>query len=150
MHTDIKPDNIFFLKKVNFPNEVPRLVLGDFGLATLSKEFHRKLSPAYWNGPEWPLTTPASDIWGVGAIIHKMCHFKAPVDPKPAHIPTRQWDENPNAKNPLPLPERYSEPLNRLMMTCLRRDPYSRISSLELLEYAERGRDTYCHQQPLL
>jgi len=148
MHLDIKPDNIFLLKKINHPREVPKLVLGDFGLAALSNQTARRVGPSYWQGPEWPRASRKTDIWALGAIIHWLCHGRGPIDPRPeyASTPKDEWAEDPDVKNPQPLPEEYSEPLNRVMMACFRRDPRRRIDSSDLLPLVEEGREIFHYQ----
>ena len=137
VHCDIKPQNVFLRRKVSKKQDVPQLVLGDFGLATL-KETTRGGGTDEWIGPEIPLMTKENDVWGVGAIIHALAHGKGPVSLPPRDWPrgrdaVNRWYRDPKARKPRELPASYSSELNRNMMDCLVKDHEKRVSSLQLV-----------------
>lgn len=136
VHCDIKPGNVF-LRRVTKKNDVPEIVLGDFGLATL-KETTRGGGTDEWIGPEIPVMTKENDVWGVGAIIHALAHGKGPVSNPPRDWPrgrdgADRWYKDPRARRPRELPKGYSDALNRNMMDCLVKDRGKRVSSKQLV-----------------
>lgn len=134
VHRDIKPDNIFLEKKLRHEAPWPNLKLGDFGFATLEKHTAQIHMPAY-HGPEIPHHSPANDVWGLGAVIHWLCHGRPPTIPRPAGFPGSQleWELRREARLPQKLPRCYSVELNGYMMACLEWDPRARITSRELV-----------------
>lgn len=140
-HRDIKPDNIFLEKKYRHAAPWPNLKLGDFGVAVLRE--HSSADHEYrWQGPEMPIYTTASDIWGLGAIIHWLAHGRPPIAPRPTDFrgTREEWESQPRARNPIPLPNTYSSDLNRYMMSCLKWQPGERISSQVLVHHLRRDR----------
>lgn len=138
VHRDIKPANVFLRRKLTSANPVPQVVLGDFGLATLNEVTYRGGTDE-WIGPEIPMLTKENDVWGVGAVIHALCHGKGPVSWPPrdwpkGHSAADKWYTDPKARQPKPLPTTYSTSLNRNVMDCLIKDPNQRINSLELVK----------------
>lgn len=83
IHGDIKPMNIFLRPATN--GGYPSLVLGDFGNATTTSGMGALGTPV-WLPPETPYHSLASDIWGIGAVVHALCHFGIP----PVRRPTDQ------------------------------------------------------------
>ncbi|CAF9920989.1 G2-specific serine/threonine protein kinase [Imshaugia aleurites] len=144
VHRDIKPGNVFLRRKLTSANPVPQIVLGDFGLATLDGLTYGGGTDE-WIGPEIPVMTKETDVWGLGAIIHALAHGKGPVSWPPRDWPkgkkaASQWYSDPRARQPKPLPTRYSMSLDRNMMDCLIMDPSKRISSLQLVKNLELER----------
>ncbi|CAD6578706.1 MAG: G2-specific serine/threonine protein kinase [Alectoria sarmentosa] len=138
VHRDIKPANVFLRHKLTSRDPIPQIVLGDFGLATLEAETYGSGTDE-WVGPEIPLMTKETDVWGVGAIIHALAHGKGPVSWPPKDWPKGKdaedvWYNNPKARIPKQLPTAYSSALNRNMMDCLVMDPKTRINSLQLVK----------------
>ena len=138
VHRDIKPANVFLRYKLTSRNPVPEVVLGDFGLATLTEVTHGGGTDE-WIGPEIPLQTKQNDVWGVGAIIHALAHGKGPVSWPPRDWPRGRkaeddWYKHPKSRKPKELPMAYSSALNRNMLDCLVMDPKRRISSLQLVK----------------
>lgn len=134
VHRDIKPANIF-VRRPKTDGAHPPLLLGDFGLATVKPRTTNGAGTVDWQGPEWPLVTAKTDVYGLGATIHWLCHGSGPVSPAPAGYRSKELNayyQNPATKRPRQLPSRYSEELNRNMMECLRRDPERRVNSNDL------------------
>ena len=78
VHNDMKPNNVFVGINQDDPNS-PTIKLGDFGLAQFHRidDLHDTGSPMYWP-PEYPLTTPAKDVWGLGGILYYMARWRNP------------------------------------------------------------------------
>ena len=135
VHRDVKPDNIFLDEKYLHEAPWPDLKLGDFGAAVL-KEHTTDMCIPCWQGPELPHHSAAGDIWGLGAVIHWLGHGQPPIAPRPARFrgSQREWEEQPGARKPMPLPTLYSSNLNEYMMLCLKWNPDDRISSQDLVD----------------
>ncbi|MCJ1309355.1 G2-specific serine/threonine protein kinase [Agyrium rufum] len=138
VHRDIKPEN-FFLKQI--PDKYPRIVLGDFGLAAFpSDPGHKDVllqGTREYRGPEIPIATAESDVWGIGAIIHLMIHGMFPiVVPKAVNMasmgPHHDWLSDPRTRRSLPDTSAYSSFLQNWLNKCLQHDPRKRISSADL------------------
>ena len=141
VHRDIKPDNIFLETTYRHHAPWPNLKVGDFGSAVL-KENTAGIHVPCWQGPEIPHLSSAGDIWGLGAIIHWLCHGQPPMMPRPRDFPgsVKDWETLPEARKPVPLPRLYSSKLNDYMLDCLEWDPRDRISSRMLVDALERDR----------
>lgn len=141
IHRDVKPDNVFLEDKYYHEPPWPNLKLGDFGAAAL-KELTKGFHVPRWQGPELPLLGVAGDIWGLGAIIHWMAHGRPPIAPRPADFrgSQKEWEDRPEAREPMPLPKLYSSSLHMYMMRCLEFDPDDRISSHSLVECLKKDR----------
>ena len=139
VHRDVKPDNIFLMQKYHHEAPWPNLKLGDFGAAVFQELTEDWLVPC-WQPPELPLCSTAGDIWGLGATVHWLVHRRPPIGPRPAHLEKKEWEKQPRARKPMPLPRSYSSTLNEYMMWCLECDPNKRISSHKLLERLRRDR----------
>ena len=147
VHGDIKPKNIFLPKRFNARDECAPLVVADFGSATLDPRTMGGGTPR-WHGPEYPSITAKADVWGLGAIIHWLCHGKSPADsPRPKGISAMKWKRMPESKQPQTLRTAYSEELNRSMMDCLRSRPEDRINSVDLVSHVVSGRDKYLRRR---
>lgn len=86
IHCDIKPANILCCPR---PDDTVHCKLADFGLSVLGgPEVKTKYFGTYdWQPPEMPaITTPAADVWSVGAVLHYLVHREPPVDPQPRAI----------------------------------------------------------------
>ena len=117
IHCDIKPENVF-LREHSRDNPYPNVVLGDFGLATLHSGKRCWGTGPYYS-PELEITgnTKASDVWALGATIHELVHGYVPKD-----------------RVPDPLPKSFSSNLDKIVRTCLIKDPSYRISARELVQ----------------
>ena len=127
IHCDIKPDNIF-LREHPHDNPYPNVVLGDFGYATLHSGKDYSGTTSYYS-PEFEITgnTKASDVWALGATVHELVHGYVPKN-----------------RVPDPLPKSFSSNLDRIVRSCLIKDPSYRISARELVQkiYKEYLRQT--------
>ena len=139
IHRDIKPDNVFLRRDITSNNPVPDLVLGDFGLATLTSESYG-CGTMEWLPPELPLCSKQGDVWGVGATIHALAHGRGPIGSTPGGRSTGEWLRSPGARQPKPLPKYYSWALNENMLDCLILDPKKRINSLDLYKHLKAER----------
>jgi len=149
VHRDVKPGNIF-LRSSPTHNQVkglpyPSIVLADFGLATLQRETKSPLAFVDYLAPESAQYTHRSDVWGLGAIIHALAHFRPPFQPLPSTwADTRRnreiWAQRSESRQARDMPTRFSSRLNRNMMDCLQKDPRNRVSSKELLRHLLRDR----------
>ncbi len=146
VHRDVKPANIFLVRKYISGGGFPPLVLGDFGLATLDPTTHDGLGTPSWQGPEWPTVTAKMDIWGLGAIIHALAHGYPPQRPTPREVHAAgeeeevAWMRSPRSKDARPLTTRYSQELSDNMMSCLVLQPEDRIDSRRLVKILVRDR----------
>ena len=124
IHCDIKPENVF-LREHPRDNPYPNVVLGDFGLATLYPGKHCSGTDIY-HSPELEKTgnTKASDVWALGATIHELVH---------GYVPEK--------RGPDPLPKSFSSSLDKIVRSCLIKDPSYRVSARELVQKIYREYD---------
>ncbi|KAL9097352.1 MAG: hypothetical protein Q9163_006366, partial [Psora crenata] len=130
VHRDIKPENIllrapagssftttatvaqqqehpfFATGATTTTTTFPDLILADFGHATTEEFTYTPCGTDIWRAPELPRSSPKSDVWAMGAVIHTMVHFYPPIAPLPAHIPPTShnramWERKPEARQPL-------------------------------------------------
>ena len=128
IHGDIKPANVFLRPSKN-QDGFPDLVLGDFGNSKTSPGVGT-IGTYLWVGPEIGLGryegsySVKSDVWGVGAVIHALCHGGPPLlplPPLPLDKPPRSnpdiknalyyWHHDPRARGCTPLGPEYSQML---------------------------------------
>lgn len=131
IHRDIKPGNIFLDKEGN-------VKLGDFGL---SKELQENsicattnVGTPYYMSPEQVggnKYDEKCDIWALGCILHEMACLKVPFRAenylKLAEVITKAKMAR--------LPDRYSEELQLIIDKMTEKDPKSRPTAAQLLEY---------------
>ena len=140
IHGDIKPANIFLSppdanSHDALCREYPSLVLGDFGLADVKeKPFVGTLK---YQPPETPSSSQKADVWAIGAVMHCMTFFNAPVSDPPQSWPNTldylmMWLARPEARDPMPLYELYSVELHDVVFEAFTWDPRGRIDSLDL------------------
>lgn len=136
IHQDIKPDNILISKNGDF-------VISDFGISKqLRTTLRRSIGHQYdvsgsvsYMGPErfskncMPLK--ASDIWSLGATIYELavgdlpfCGMGGGMQQKGAEIPE--------------LPDKFSNTLNMVMMSCLAKETWDRPTAHQLEDFAGR------------
>lgn len=136
VHCDIKPDNIFLAEPRTMQNPLPNLVLGDFGLAAIEGDKKGHGCKAF-KPPEWPVNSPASDIYALGCTIFEMGYGHPPVlrIPKGFRGTEDEGVLRGDAKDvralPIPL---YSADLSRVMLECLNPRPSKRIDAYDLLK----------------
>lgn len=146
VHRDVKPANIFLVRKYVSGGEFPPLVLGDFGIATLHPTTNDGSGTPPWQGPEWPTATAKMDVWGLGATIHALAHGHSPQRPTPPEYRAAgkegeaAWTRSLRSKNPQPLKATYSKELSDNMMSCLVWQPKDRIDSKSLVRNLVRDR----------
>ena len=140
----MKPENIFLRGVPYNGGPFPVLVLADFENATTRAvtDTGGSGTPAYC-GPEYPEFSTASDIWGLGSIIHFLCHRRPAMIPlkeapyeyqQRRNVDVLRWERSSRSKYATPLPHSYSSKLNSLMMKCLERDPKNRITAKTLVD----------------
>ncbi|MCJ1276149.1 Serine/threonine-protein kinase Nek2 [Puttea exsequens] len=141
LHGDIKPANIFLSppnpdSKDPLCRIYPSLVLGDFGLARLNHAapFAGTL---IFQPPELPATSQKADVWAIGAILHCLAHYDAPVAPPPRGADAESWWWSWEARVPLPL-DQYTWELHDCVAAALVIDPRRRMDALQLLKRTER------------
>ena len=86
LHRDLKASNIFLRREPNCQLLLPRIKIGDLGLASdlsrVSKisQFAGTplcMSPEQFQGKKY---TYKSDIWGLGVLLFRMCTLKYPFN----------------------------------------------------------------------
>lgn len=133
VHRDVKPGNVLLGLVPEGVEAKPRIVLTDFGLATVPGDpavTRTGLvlgSPAYI-APERArdgTAGPESDLWSLGATLY------AAVEGQPPYArPSAMATLAALATEPVPPPKR-AGPLKPVLMGLLRKDPASRISAEE-------------------
>ena len=154
IHGDVKPENVFLGPPTEDSHGYPSLVLGDFGLATISE------CPVpgtwKWQPPELPISSTKADVWALGAIIHSLAHDgRPPLRPRPQWMPHRDFFRWPEAREPISFLGAYSTELHNLVIYgALEFDPEFRFSSLQVLHNAiyevEVGVASYMHWEPVI
>ena len=140
-HRDIKPSNIFLRLTPGF--EYPDVVLGDFGHATLDFATYDPAGTMFWQPPELPRHSPKGDVYSLGAVIHFLIHFKAPIAKLPEGLSNTEsvknaWESAPQARKPiLEFVDNYSEELVCLMLIALETDENKRKSSSTLSKFVD-------------
>jgi WD40 repeat protein len=134
IHRDLKPDNILLQR------DTPRLA--DFGIARLLKtdSYSANISgtlaymaPETFDGKR----NERADIWAVGVIFYQMLTGRLPYDQKDmaSLIGALLRYDAP------PLPDNVPEPLRRVVMKSLQRDPARRYQSATEMRKALRDAD---------
>lgn len=138
-HRDVKPSNIF-LRPVP-GSEYPDVVLADFGHATLNFATYDPAGTTLWQAPELPRHSPRGDVYALGAVIHFLIHFRAPIAKLPAGASNSDrvrdaWESAPEARQPImEFVEGYSEELICAMLIALEADENKRKNSSQLLAF---------------
>ena len=138
-HRDIKPSNIFL--RLRPGSEYPIVILADFGHATLKFATYDPAGTTIWQPPELPRHSPRADVYALGAVIHFLIHFNAPVAKLPDGVPDTEtereaWFATPKARRPImEFVDEYSEELVCMMLVALEPDENKRKTSSQLLQY---------------
>ncbi|MCJ1295478.1 hypothetical protein MMC34_007041 [Xylographa carneopallida] len=142
IHADIKPENIFlqWAAGFNLDTDYPDLKLGDFGLAIIVNE--RIDEPPYsyapgthiWRPPEQPLVSFKADVWGLGAVIHYLCHGFEPLE----RAPTARGRDVAATRDVVPITNQFSRALQYWVDQVLEKDPVKRIDSAVLADSLAR------------
>jgi hypothetical protein len=131
VHRDIKPQNIFI-------DEDGRATLMDFGISRLATltgltsgsqlmGTPRYMSPEQVSGRKRELDH-RSDIYSVGIVLYELCTMQVPFGGEtPVEIALRHVQEAP--KPPRDVNAKVSPALEKIIMTCLEKDPASRYGS---------------------
>ncbi|KAL9127628.1 MAG: hypothetical protein Q9217_003540 [Psora testacea] len=160
VHRDIKPENILLRASPQAISHnangnmsttqthlstLPDLILADFGHATRQEFTYTPCGTDIWRAPELPRSSPRSDVWAMGAVIHTLAHFYPPIAPLPAHFPQTKhdqemWERKAEARQPdLDLPGFYSRDLGRVLGLALRVEEGRRPYAGFILEKVEAG-----------
>ncbi|WP_248964851.1 serine/threonine-protein kinase [Sphaerisporangium perillae] len=133
LHRDVKPENVLL-------TEGGRVVLTDFGIATMSEETaltttgNLSGTPAFMP-PERLKGRPAvpeSDLWSLGATLYAAVEGRPPFD-RGAPVPTMAA-----VLNDRPEPTRLAGPLGPVIEGLLRKEPVERMSAAEAAEALRR------------
>ena len=140
IHGDIKPMNIF-VNPFQY-GSLPSLVLGDFGNSRIQPG-RALIGTVPWLPPEVPAYSVQSDVWGIGAIIHALCHQgRPPMRPFPSNWPPtaaniKTWHLSPMARKCEPMGFEYSSTLDSCLKMNMQWKPADRPSSRELLGWVD-------------
>lgn len=149
-HRDIHLGNVFLASDPADPSK-PRVVLGDFGLSTtvaptrlgynqewIISEFERCAAP-----PEFPLYSPKSDIYQIGALIY--CLMNRQLIPYDGMAPRFVKGQKPTLEHDVrkreaeEYEEPYSEDLVNVVNACLRGNVSCRCDINQLLVMIEKS-----------
>ena len=133
LHRDLKPANILF-------HEDGKAVIADFGLAKLLEDSSLTMNGQIMGSPAWippeqaagdlDNIGPASDTFGLGAVLYQLLTGKAPFHMPStfqALIKAREADvDSPRKLNPL-----IPVDLEKLLLKALAKNPKDRFSSAE-------------------
>lgn len=150
LHQDVKNGNIFLTSQG--PNEYPRVVLGDFGIAIRQgdrdwdNENLIRGTPC-WQAPDIPIHSARGDVFSLGLVILSLCHLQphGPVLPEvPPGRDSRRWLQSWDGWKVRQGLERYgvgrySKKLARVVSWCVRWDKTERIYSYELVTELEKA-----------
>ena len=139
-HRDLKPSNVFLRPNPDFI--YPDVVLADFGHATLDFATYDPAGTTFWQPPELPRHSPKGDVYSLGAVIHFLIHFQAPMAKVPDGMDDTSesvkaaWIAAPEARRPIrEYVEGYSEELVCMMLVALEADENKRRNSSRMLEF---------------
>lgn len=133
LHRDLKPANILF-------HEDGKAVIADFGLAKLLEDSSLTMNGQIMGSPAWippeqaagdlDNIGPASDTFGLGAVLYQLLTGKAPF-----HMPSTMMAlikaRESNVDNPRKLNPLIPVALEKLLLKALAKNPKDRFSSSE-------------------
>jgi WD40 repeat protein/tRNA A-37 threonylcarbamoyl transferase component Bud32 len=145
LHRDLKPTNILIAGD-------GRLRVVDFGLAKALGGEERAvdgaleetqgprgtpgyMAPEQWRGDE---TSPATDVWALGLVLHELIYGKHPYDERPTVDSLRAAVDSPAPVPRLPTPENVPHELIELIARCLAKLPSQRPHASEICDELER------------
>lgn len=144
MHRDLKPSNLML--RVGANGSVEELVILDFGLARTCRSDASGAPPTKIMGTPVYMAPeqvrgrclPESDIYGVGLILFEMLTGERPFEGDPLTQVLRRLVEDP--RSPRSLLPRIPSLWERIIKTCLARDPAARFStSADVVAALDRG-----------
>ncbi|KAG8532201.1 uncharacterized protein KY384_003842 [Bacidia gigantensis] len=143
VHRDIKPENILVRLPQGRGNDtLPDVVLTDFGHATLQQFTYDACGTPACSAPEMPRSSPKTDVWSVGAVIHFLIYGHAPIASLPREFtPTKEnevaWEKKPEARYVrTDVPEMYSEELVNAMLMALNYSASRRPHASQVVKFA--------------
>ena len=142
-HRDIKPSNVFLRPGTTPGSSYPDAVLADFGHATLNFATYDPAGTTIWQPPELPRHSPKGDVYALGAVMHFLIHFEAPIARLPEGAGSSSsvkeaWAAAPEARRPLlEFVDGYSDELICMMLIALEADENKRKNSHQLLKMLE-------------
>ncbi|KAI9758162.1 MAG: hypothetical protein M4579_003136 [Chaenotheca gracillima] len=136
LHRDIKPANVLLFDSSDIKFDT--IKLGDFGLGTtlteenppstyagtqqyMAPEINRSKS----SGIRW---TKKCDVFSLGCTLYALCTYKPPYE----------WHMGTDEDSFDPIPDRYSQTLNKCIAKCLSSDSGDRPDAFELYERAKK------------
>lgn len=133
LHRDIKPQNIFFVKR----EQLAVVKLADFGtskmLSGTDSMAQTMTGTPYYLSPEickkQSYTCP-SDMWALGCVLFELCALQVPFEASSLEQLLRQI-----VTAPIPLlPSSYSHEVCELVVKLLQRDPKRRLTASDVLQ----------------
>ncbi|KAL9004762.1 MAG: hypothetical protein Q9188_002419, partial [Gyalolechia gomerana] len=107
LHRDIKPTNILLRPSSSSSssggnnNIYPDLVLADFGVAThghASLDKNYAVGTMMFQGPEIPYQDAASDVWGLGCVVHALALGGPAMCRRPEGVSEGRWEWDPRSR----------------------------------------------------
>ena len=136
LHRDLKAANIFIMNK-----EKNRIKIGDLNVSKIyDKKNNLKstqigtpyyASPEVWNNRPYDFK---SDIWSIGCLFYEIATLKAPFEGKSL----KEVYDKIEKCSIKPLPNIYSNNINKLIQMCLRFNDKLRPSAEELMDFLLR------------
>jgi len=127
LHRDLKPANVFIVGEGDLSTSTVKL--GDFGIAKMLEgttcQAHSTVGTPSYLSPEICKNNPygtKSDVWSLGVVLYELAVLKVPF--QAGNLPAMALMICTN--EPKPLPDGFSEPLEKLVRALLQKDPSKR------------------------
>merc|ERR1719162_727579 len=127
LHRDLKPANVFIVGEGDLAECLFKL--GDFGIAKMLEgttcQAHSTVGTPSYLSPEICKNNPygtKSDIWSLGVVLYELAVLKVPF--QAGNLPAMALMIC--TKEPMPLPEPFSEQIQSLVKAMLQKDPAKR------------------------